>query len=135
MNSGVHARLTWCEKMWWAYKDENSENWCHVVHDHPVLNELSECLLIAGSKNGVVHKILRYYALCIQFLNRGNNDKNNTFPLGKQICFTIVWGCAETLPILTLPRLYIEQQRGRTNCFLLLHDIEEEHVGVMQIYL
>ena len=28
--------------------------------------------------------------LCIQFLNRENNDKNNTFPLGKQICFTIV---------------------------------------------
>ena len=26
-------------------------------------------------------------------------DKNNTFPLGKQICFTIVWGCAETLPM------------------------------------
>ena len=37
--------------------------------------------------------------LCIQFLNRGNNDKNNTFPLGKQIYFTIVWGCAETLPL------------------------------------
>ena len=36
--------------------------------------------------------------LCIQFLNIENNDKNNTFPLGKQICFTIVWGCAETLP-------------------------------------
>ena len=36
--------------------------------------------------------------LCIQFLNRENNDKNNTFPLGKQICFTIVWGFAETLP-------------------------------------
>ena len=36
--------------------------------------------------------------LCIQFLNRENNDKNNTFPLGKQICFTIVWGCAEILP-------------------------------------
>ena len=33
--------------------------------------------------------------LCIQFLNRENNDKNNTLPLGKQICFTIVWGCAE----------------------------------------
>ena len=31
-------------------------------------------------------------------MNRENNDKNNTFPLGKQICFTIVWGCAETLP-------------------------------------
>ena len=36
--------------------------------------------------------------LCIQFLNRENNDINNTFPSGKQICFTIVWGCAETLP-------------------------------------
>ena len=36
--------------------------------------------------------------LCIQFLNRENNDKNNTFPLGKQICFTIIWGCTETLP-------------------------------------
>ena len=36
--------------------------------------------------------------LCFQFLNRENNEKNNTFPLGKQICLTIVWGCAETLP-------------------------------------
>ena len=36
--------------------------------------------------------------LCIQFLDGGNNDKNNTLPLGKQICFTIVWGCAEMLP-------------------------------------
>ena len=36
--------------------------------------------------------------LCIQFLNRENNDKNNTLPLGKQICFTIVWDCAEILP-------------------------------------
>ena len=36
--------------------------------------------------------------LCIQFLDRENNDKNNTSPLGKQICFTIVWGCAEILP-------------------------------------
>ena len=33
--------------------------------------------------------------LCIQFLDRENNDKNDTLPLGKQICFTIVWGCAE----------------------------------------
>ena len=33
--------------------------------------------------------------LCIQFLTRENNGKNNTFPLRKQICFTIVWGCAE----------------------------------------
>ena len=28
--------------------------------------------------------------LCIQLLDRENNDKNNTFPLGKRICFTIV---------------------------------------------
>ena len=26
--------------------------------------------------------------LCIQFLDRKNNDKNNALPLGKQICFT-----------------------------------------------
>ena len=36
--------------------------------------------------------------LCNQFLDRENNDKNNTLPLGKQICFTIVWGCAQILP-------------------------------------
>ena len=37
--------------------------------------------------------------LCIQFLDRENNDKNNTLPLGKQICLTIVPGCAEILPV------------------------------------
>ena len=31
-------------------------------------------------------------------LDRENNDKNNTLPLGKQICFTLVRGCAEILP-------------------------------------
>ena len=31
---------------------------------------------------------------CIQFLDRENKDKDNTLPLGKQICFTIVWGFA-----------------------------------------
>ena len=36
--------------------------------------------------------------LCIQFLDRAKNDKNNTLPLGKQICLTIVWGCAQILP-------------------------------------
>ena len=30
--------------------------------------------------------------LCIQFLDRENNNKNNRLPLRKQICFTIVWG-------------------------------------------
>ena len=33
--------------------------------------------------------------LYIQLLDRENNDKNNTLPLGKQICLTIVGGCAE----------------------------------------
>ena len=36
--------------------------------------------------------------VCIQFLDRENSDKNNTLPLGKQICFTIVRDCAEILP-------------------------------------
>ena len=36
--------------------------------------------------------------LCIQFLDRENNDKNNRVPSGKQICFTIVWGCEKILP-------------------------------------
>ena len=31
-----------------------------------------------------------YTTLCNQFLDRENNDKNNTLPLGKQISFTIV---------------------------------------------
>ena len=47
-----------------------------------------------------------HISLCIQFLDRDNNDKNNTSPLGKQICFTRVWGCAEILsrsvPLLNL---------------------------------
>ena len=30
--------------------------------------------------------------LCIQFLDRENNDKNNRLPSGKQICFAIVCG-------------------------------------------
>ena len=32
----------------------------------------------------------------------GVDNKNNTLPLGKQIYFTIVWGCAEILPKLEL---------------------------------
>ena len=35
--------------------------------------------------------------LHIQFLDRANNKKNNTLPLGKQSCFTIARGCAEIL--------------------------------------
>ena len=37
--------------------------------------------------------------LCFQFLDRENNDKNNTLPLGTQICFRAVCGCAEILPV------------------------------------
>ena len=64
--------------------------------------------------------------LCIQFLNRGNNDKNNTFPLGKQICFTIVWGCAETLPLFALVVLHV----GVHN-YLEFSIVQKESVTVM----
>ena len=38
-------------------------------------------------------------SLCIQFLDRENNEKKkNTLPFGKQICFTIEWDCEEILP-------------------------------------
>ena len=52
--------------------------------------------------------------LCIQFLDRENNDKNNKLPLGKQICFTIVWGYAGTLPMSELViflRRHVSSQR------------------------
>ena len=45
--------------------------------------------------------------LCIQFLDRENKDKNNRLPLGKQISFTIVWGCAEILPKKPLGKLAV----------------------------
>ena len=35
--------------------------------------------------------------LCIQFLDRENQDKDNTLPLGKHNCFTIIRACAEIL--------------------------------------
>ena len=44
--------------------------------------------------------------LYIQFLNREINNKNNTLPLGKQICFTIVWGGAETLPTVVVGSMF-----------------------------
>ena len=68
--------------------------------------------------------------LCIQFLDRENNDKNNTLSLGKQICLTIVWCCAEILPKLlwdskkpyenNLPMLDLESQ-ALGQIFLLFH--------------
>ena len=47
----------------------------------------------AGKISAQPHTIL-----CIQFLDRENTDKNNTLPLGKQICLTIELGYAEILP-------------------------------------
>ena len=62
--------------------------------------------------------------LCIQFLDRENNDKNNRLPLGKQICFTIVWGCAEILPyFLSLSRshqLEVQDQIKKNKCTFTL---------------
>ena len=54
-------------------------------------------VITVGNERGKI-SAQPHTTLCIQFLNKENNDKNNTLPLGKQTCFTIVWGCAETLP-------------------------------------
>ena len=65
----------------------------------------SGVLTIRGSYNQGFSKISTqpHTTLCIQFLDRENNDKNDTLPLGKQICFTILWGCEEILPgVLTI---------------------------------
>ena len=48
------------------------------------------------------------YYIRIQFLNRENNNKNNTLPLRKQICLTTVWRCAEISP----PGDYSSQLKG-----------------------
>ena len=54
----------------------------------------------AYSRNYGIGKISAqpHTTLYIQFLDREDDDRNITLPLGKQICFTIVWGCAEILP-------------------------------------
>ena len=44
-------------------------------------------------------------------MNREYNNKNNTFPLGKQICFTIAWGCSESLPILIVGDEKLEKRK------------------------
>ena len=62
--------------------------------------------------------------LCIQFLDRENNDKNNTLPLGKQICFTIVWGCVEILSIIVLiPVVSSSKKQARFLTSLLKHKL------------
>ena len=40
-----------------------------------------------------------HITFCIQFLDRENNNENNTVRLAKQICFTIVRDYAEILPV------------------------------------
>ena len=61
------------------------------------LKSFADFLEILTINNGKI-SAQPHTTLCIQFLDRENNDKNNTLPLGKQICLTIVWGCAEILP-------------------------------------
>ena len=58
---------------------------------------VNECVDTDQTKSGKI-SAQPHSTLCIQFLDRENNDKNNTLPLGKQICFTTVWDCAEILP-------------------------------------
>ena len=53
--------------------------------------------------------------LCIQFLTRENNDKNNTFPSGKKIFFYNSIGPAETLAHLGISeiRLIVTLERPK----------------------
>ena len=64
--------------------------------------------------------------LCIQFLNRENSDKNNTFPLGKQICFTIVWGCTETLPKIFYSIKRAPEMQSSSQIFFTVPAMEQE---------
>ena len=64
--------------------------------------------------------------LCIQFLNRENSDKNNTFPSGKQICFTIVWGCTETLPKIFYSLKRTPEMQSSSQIFFPVPAMEQE---------
>ena len=88
-----------CDKTWW----EQSRNFFHL----PNVIFLRKSLLNRNLWINIQINFVRIKGkisaqpqttLCIQILDRENNDKNNTLPLGKQICFIIVWGCAEILP-------------------------------------
>ena len=77
--------------------------------------------------------------LCIQFIQRReNNDKDNTLPLGKQICFTIVWGCAEILPnilVLAPARTRNRVVRLRAQCTDHWTTVQSRGVGVPVVQL
>ena len=66
--------------------------------------------------------ITEYLCEVSQFFDRENNDKNNTLPLGKQICLTIVWGCAEILPLLGKSRqkFLLKKWKVLINCSIVV---------------
>ena len=85
--------------MWTAVEEKNMEAIDPCSYEHYLSSSKNKAWKSSGPYEiWVKISAQPHPTLCIQFLNRENNDKNNTFPLGKQICFTIVWGCAETLP-------------------------------------
>ena len=55
----------------------------------------TESFALWGFGNGISVNFrmysMNYTTLCIQFFDRENNNKNTILPLGKEICFTIVW--------------------------------------------
>ena len=75
------------------YKIPLTPTFCSVQ----VTDQKNNTTLPFDERNGKI-STQPHTILCIQFLDRQNNDKNNTRPLRKQICFTIVWGSVEILP-------------------------------------
>ena len=73
--------------------------------------------------------------LCIQFLDRENNDINNTLPLGKQICLTTVWGCVGILSIWrSQENILIFSWKSRT-FFLVVHMTFKCNVSPSKFFL
>ena len=74
---------------------QSQHSWNRIVFNavEEQLNQFKLNITIQGRISAQPHT-----TLCIQFLDRENNDKNNRLPLGKEICFTVVWGCVEILP-------------------------------------
>ena len=84
-----------CERDHSYCRSSNRENQ-HYLSLEVFASKIEFHLILLRKANGKIFA-QPHTTLCIQFLDRENNDKNNTLPLGKQICFTIVWGCAEIL--------------------------------------
>ena len=80
-------------------KSSKSNYYCNLIEESKgdssmVWKAVNEASSRKVSSSGKI-SAQPHTTLCIQFLDRENKDKNNRLPLGKQICFTIVWGCAE----------------------------------------